>query len=138
MSDKINIFLDDVRGLHQMYYMSERYLFINHEFKIIRSVQEFKTYIDSIDLSKLNIISFDHDLTTEHYKDLKLNLCSTGTGGECLLYLIKKLKDNKIDNSNIYIVLHSQNGHAIDMMSSICQRENLNILGMTPKNSRYY
>lgn len=52
-----NIYLDDIRTP------------INNEWIIVRTYDEFIHKINEIGIDNINVISFDHDLADEHYRE---------------------------------------------------------------------
>lgn len=61
----MNIFLDDIRVPRDAYNYTKDYRYINLDWIIVRSYDEFTNYILNNGIPEL--ISFDHDLSDEHY-----------------------------------------------------------------------
>ncbi len=107
----MKIFLDDLRTPQQVYG--------ENNWTVVRSYNEFKELIDScFDIGlPISVISFDHDLADEHYKDLfdsykdmrDLNYdgYKEKTGLDALKYFLNKA--GKFSNSVYTIKIHSMN-----------------------------
>lgn len=113
-----NLFLDDERvpyspnGSHiDVYYYTHDDIYINHDWVIVRSYDQFIDYITKNGLPK--IVSFDHDLSDEHYQylinhsDVNYNKYTEKTGMECLKWLCEYCLDN---NKKLpKCLIHTQN-----------------------------
>lgn len=60
-----NLFLDDLRSVEEAYRQEKHEMFLHKEWIIVRSYDEFVSYIHRNGLPEL--ISFDHDLDETHY-----------------------------------------------------------------------
>lgn len=94
-----NLFLDDCRFPHHVKWIN----LPDVKWQIVRSYEEFTSFINKNGLP--DIISFDHDLADEHYKDLNRSFISKKirydsfkekTGYECAQWLIQYCVDNKL------------------------------------------
>jgi hypothetical protein len=108
------LFLDDVRLPHHCVVYKKESVYLDSDWDIVRSYEEFKDYIQLNGLPDL--ISFDHDLADEHYnplmytdggyndlyKDFKEK-----TGLDCAKWLVDYLIDNKM--SMCSFLIHSMN-----------------------------
>lgn len=91
MDNEYNLFLDDVR------IPKDIYNFINFKWTIVRSYKEFVEIITRNGLPSL--ISFDHDLADDHYKQLKdidYSKYKEKTGLHCAKWLIDYCLDNSL------------------------------------------
>jgi len=104
------VFLDDYRKPSDVFYLSVDFDYQeDNGWLIIKSYDEFFTYIINNDLPEL--ISFDHDLSQEHYlPDYQTNINYSEiqkTGYHALKWLIDYCKENKL--SLPVCKVHSQN-----------------------------
>jgi hypothetical protein len=63
-----HLFLDDIRFPIDSFYYTKNNIYIEKKWYIVRNYLEFIRYIQVNDIPK--VISFDHDLTNEHYDTL--------------------------------------------------------------------
>ena len=85
-----NLFLDDIRKPKDIYKD-------DYEWQIVRTYDDFVDYIEENGLPKF--VSFDHDLTIEHYcvSDGYLNnQYEDETGYDCLVWLCEYVKEHKL------------------------------------------
>ena len=67
------LFLDDVRDARDAYRILHKSIFLDFEWVHVKSYQEFVDVISDKYLyehSFPDVVSFDHDLSTEHYNDM--------------------------------------------------------------------
>jgi hypothetical protein len=104
------VFLDDYRKPSDVFYLSVDFDYQeDNGWLIIKSYDEFIKYIINNDLPEL--ISFDHDLSQEHYlPEHQTNINYSGiqkTGYHALKWLIDYCEENKL--SLPICKVHSQN-----------------------------
>lgn len=103
------LFLDDERYPRQVHWVQE--VFLNpFDWVIVRSYAEFVKYIEENGLP--SIISFDHDLSDEHYAEGFQGLPPRSdykekTGYECAKWLVEYCMDHKKKIPKFYV--HSLN-----------------------------
>jgi hypothetical protein len=122
-----NLFLDDVRVPKNAYVYKKEPFYIDREWTIVRSYHDFiQTVAERYSEGFFPcIISFDHDLTLEHYRMGTLTGFSsfdetatkTPTGWHCLKWFLKFCEVN--DYALPKILLHSQNDAGIKNMQSL-------------------
>jgi hypothetical protein len=94
------LFLDDVRSAEMVFMNTIDPIYENNdEWEIVRSFNEFVSYIEENGLPEL--ISFDHDLDFEHYKlenqqDIDYEKIEVKTGFHAAQWLINYCTDNKL------------------------------------------
>ncbi len=105
------LFLDDVRSAEMVFMNTIDPIYENNdEWEIVRSFNEFVSYIEENGLPEL--ISFDHDLDFEHYKlenqqDIDYDKMEIKTGFHAAQWLINYCADNKLKLPNFKV--HSMN-----------------------------
>lgn len=105
MTDKIKIYLDDVRTP------------IDSDWVVVRNYDEFVTLIDSINWDQIDCISLDHDLgdtaMMEYYRNVSPNYTlnyqniTEKTGLDCAKRLIEICLEKDLKMPQIYV--HSAN-----------------------------
>lgn len=65
--NKYCIYLDDIRMPCDSFHYTLDTRYNKLEWIIVRSYNEFVTFVKKVGLSNIDIISFDHDLADEHY-----------------------------------------------------------------------
>ena len=100
----IFLFLDDYRNPKDCFLYTKNTIYINEEWYIVRSYDEFVKFIEKNAFP--DYISFDHDLADVHYKDseewddyynnqsLTKNEHDEKTGYDCALWLVDYCIDN--------------------------------------------
>lgn len=111
---KYNLFLDDVRELHNCGYMKTN-IYFDRDWIIVRSYDEFVKYITEHGLPEL--VSFDHDLADEHYTNDMYKGVETyeknydkfkeKTGKDCAVWMCDYCQDNGKPFPNW--IVHSMN-----------------------------
>ena len=105
------LFLDDVRSAEMVFMNTIDPIYENNdEWEIVRSFNEFVSYIEENGLPEF--ISFDHDLDFEHYKlenqqDIDYDKMEIKTGFHAAQWLINYCADNKLKLPNFKV--HSMN-----------------------------
>ena len=105
------LFLDDVRSAEMVFMNTIDPIYENNnEWEIVRSFNEFVSYIEENGLPEF--ISFDHDLDFEHYKlenqqDIDYEKIEIKTGFHAAQWLINYCADNKLKLPNFKV--HSMN-----------------------------
>ncbi len=122
----MKLFLDDERKPKDAVLYKKQAVYWEIDWKIVRSYQEFVDYMLNNEMPEL--ISFDHDLTYEHYKFASATYIpygemTTKTGYHCLLWLLlycginRKLPEIMIHTMNIQGYNNMQN--LIDTYKSV-------------------
>ena len=94
------LFLDDVRSAEMVFMNTIDPIYENNnEWEIVRSFNEFVSYIEEKGLPEF--ISFDHDLDFEHYKlenqqDIDYDKMEIKTGFHAAQWLVNYCADNKL------------------------------------------
>jgi len=105
------LFLDDVRSAEMVFMNTIDPIYENNnEWEIVRSFNEFVSYIEEKGLPEF--ISFDHDLDFEHYKlenqqDIDYEKMEIKTGFHAAQWLVNYCADNKLKLPNYKV--HSMN-----------------------------
>jgi hypothetical protein len=110
-----NLFLDDVRFPKTTFDYTENPIYINEEWEIVRSYDQFVKFITENGLPYM--VSFDHDLAEAHYHESMymgskvymkyLETVSEKTGHDCVKWLVSYCMDNKLEFPLWY--LHTMN-----------------------------
>lgn len=113
---KYNLFLDDVRNPKGTFEYTKNDHYINDEWSIVRSYNEFVQFITENGLP--DMISFDHDLADPHYHESMyegndvymkyLETVSEKTGLDCTKWLVNYCMDNNLPFPEKWFV-HSMN-----------------------------
>jgi hypothetical protein len=112
-----NLFLDDVRipfdknndGIEDAWYYTHNPAYIDLDWVIVRNYKQFISYIIKNGLP--NLVSFDHDLADEHYKNWThptYDVYSEKTGYHCAKWLCEYCQNNNLKFPKYLI--HSFNG----------------------------
>ena len=106
-----NLYLDDFRIPSDSFEYIRNLIYINKEWKVVRSYDEFVKCIQENDIP--DVISFDHDLADEHYGLDVENIeayqyITERTGYDCAKWLINHCIDNKKELPKM-ILIHSMN-----------------------------
>ncbi len=107
-----NLFLDDNRFPGDVYGYTHKPIYLEKTWKIVRNYDEFVESIESDGIP--DIISFDHDLSMEHYgvhdnlTQDEYDLYTEKTGYHCAIWLLEYCMDNKLELPKI-ILVHSMN-----------------------------
>ena len=105
------LFLDDVRSAEMVFINTIDPIYENNnEWEIVRSFNEFVSYIEENGLPEF--ISFDHDLDFEHYKlenqqDIDYEKMEIKSGFHAAQWLVNYCADNKLKLPNYKV--HSMN-----------------------------
>jgi len=101
-----NLFLDDIRELKEVFLYTKNQLYLL-DWIIVRNYDEFVKTIEERGIPE--IISFDHDLSLEHYgSQLSYDQYIEKTGYDCAKWFINYCIDNKKELPAI-ILIHSMN-----------------------------
>lgn len=117
----MKLFLDDMRVPYDVFKMNLDFSYHkNEDWVIVKSYSDFTEFISNNDLPK--IISFDHDLSFDHYlsenqKNINYNTMSVKTGYHALEWLIVYCKLNKKPLPEIK--LHTQNIEGMKNMKKL-------------------
>jgi hypothetical protein len=107
----IKLFLDDVRSAEMVFMNTIDPIYENNnEWEIVRSFNEFVSYIEEKGLPEF--ISFDHDLDYDHYKhenqqDIDYDKMEIKSGFHAAQWLVNYCVDNKMKLPNYKV--HSMN-----------------------------
>lgn len=120
-TNNFKLFLDDIRTPKDGFLYAEKKLLLeasntqNCEWEVVRNYNDFCAFIDKFGLPA--VVSFDHDLHTEHiehYFDVtsKTGIIEYGnlkhkTGKHCAEYFMEKWREAKKPEVSIYV--HSAN-----------------------------
>lgn len=105
------LFLDDERVPKDAFYITGRPIYLDGDWSVVRSYNAFVEWITHNGLPEL--ISFDHDLGDEHYKDCDLGLpikydeYEEKTGYHAVKWLCEKCSEDMLRLPVIYC--HSMN-----------------------------
>lgn len=104
------LFLDDIRRPHDVYSYISDPIYLDLDWDIVRSYDEFVKYITQNKMPFF--ISFDHDLGREHYtfayeKEIPYDTFTEKTGYDCAKWLVDYCMDNNIKCPNFFS--HSMN-----------------------------
>lgn len=105
------LFLDDVRSAEMVFMNTIDPIYENNnEWEIVRSFNEFVSYIEEKGLPEF--ISFDHDLDYDHYKlenqqDIDYDKMEIKSGFHAAQWLVNYCTDNKLKLPNYKV--HSMN-----------------------------
>ena len=112
---KYKLFLDDIRNPQDVRYYINENIYLDEDWVIVRNYDEFVDKIKSCGIPYL--ISFDHDLSKEHYNPLMYKEDNSydelyeqfieKTGKDCADWLINYCIDNKIKCPQFMV--HSMN-----------------------------
>ncbi len=98
----MNLLLDDFRNEQMTFQASGNTIYLKEKWVIVKNYDEFVKFI--IDNPMPKLISFDHDLSDEHYGG---DYSKEMTGKDCADFLVNFCIDKKVDLPKILI--HSQN-----------------------------
>jgi hypothetical protein len=125
MQKTYNIFLDDERFLKDAFYLSGNDKYLELDWVIVRNYKEFvDLFVSKYSEKQIpNLISFDHDLSFEHYgigaesgfKEFDYSKIIEKTGMDCAKWLVEFCMDKNITLPEFLV--HSQN---------TCGRNNIN------------
>lgn len=107
----MRLFLDDIRVPYDVFKMTINPIFENNEdWVIVRDYYQFINYIKKYGLPEF--ISFDHDLSYEHYleenqSDIEYETLIEKTGYDASKWLVEYCMENGIEIPNYYV--HSAN-----------------------------
>jgi len=107
----MRVFLDDIRVPYDVFKMTINPIFENNEdWVIVRDYYQFVNYIKKFGLPEF--ISFDHDLSYEHYleenqSDIEYETLIEKTGYDASKWLVDYCMENGLDIPNYYV--HSAN-----------------------------
>jgi hypothetical protein len=116
------LFLDDYRTPNDTYKYTHKKMYLETDWIIVRSYDEFIKYIKNNGVPK--IISFDHDLGDEHYElhlngdDINYDNYTEKTGYDCAKWLINYILDEEKSPPQ-YIYIHSMNPAGSDNIKKI-------------------
>ncbi|MBN2894176.1 MAG: hypothetical protein JXL97_20060 [Bacteroidales bacterium] len=116
----MKLFLDDQRVPSNVAIRMDHGTFLKEPWKIVKNYNEFVDYVSNNEMPE--IISFDHDLTAEHYKyafaeSIPYGSLNDKTGYHCLLWLILFCEKAKVKLPEIFI--HTQNIEGAENMKNL-------------------
>jgi len=116
----MKLFLDDERQPHSIASSKNNVIYTNEPWKVVKNYDEFTNYIKNNEMPEL--ISFDHDLCSEHYRysfseNIPYGLLKEKTGYHCLVWLILYCNKNNIKLPKILI--HTMNETAEKNMNNL-------------------
>lgn len=109
MEKKYMLFLDDIRRPKGTFSYMGLPVFNEKNWIIVRNYYAFISLIEKKGIPE--VISFDHDLADEHYKQQEFDYSkedSEKTGYHCAKWLIDYCMDNKLELPH-EIIIHSMN-----------------------------
>ena len=98
------LFLDDISPVKEAYLHTHLDIFIEKQWDIVRSYNQFTEYITKNGLPEF--ISFDHDLGDTHYCEEK-EIYVEKSGYDCALWLVNYCQEYKLKSPDFYC--HSMN-----------------------------
>lgn len=115
-----NLFLDDERYPKTSYIYGDSELYETEDWKIVRNYNDFVKFIKENGVPKL--VSFDHDLSEEHYKAsnqtfLPYSDFKVKTGYHCLQWLL--LYCAKVNAKPPKILIHTLNLTGAENMKTL-------------------
>ena len=99
------LFLDDIRHNYDAFNYTNKSMFLQKKWVIVRNYEEFVQYITNNGMP--DFISFDHDLADEHYDHDNIQDYKEKTGLECAKWLVDYCIDNNVELPGYFC--HSQN-----------------------------
>jgi len=124
----VYLFIDDIRIPKECYLWMNDLMFLEKDWTVVRSYNEFVAHIESNGLPKF--ISFDHDLADTHYTPEYLwndyeaskawqdsQVHTEKTGFDCALWLVNYCQDKNCQIPDFYC--HSMNPVGRDKIISI-------------------
>lgn len=134
MTTTYNIFLDDNRNPIDVYEYTNRLEYKMFAWKVVRSYQEFvDLFTERLMNNELpRLVSFDHDLATEHYliaarnflNEFDENSVNIPTGWHALLWMINTYVED--DMKLPHILLHTKNPAGKKNMQSLIDEYGVN------------
>ena len=134
MTTTYNIFLDDNRNPIDVYEYTNRLEYKIFAWKVVRSYQEFvDLFTERLMNNELpRLVSFDHDLATEHYliaarnflNEFDENSVNIPTGWHALLWMINTYVED--DMKLPHILLHTKNPAGKKNMQSLIDEYGVN------------
>jgi hypothetical protein len=105
---KFNIFIDDFRNPKDAFLYTRNPLYNILKWDIVKNYDEFINFIINNGLSNIEFISFDHDISDEHYDDtISQENYTEKTGYDCAKWLVNYCMDNNFKLPNYFV--HSMN-----------------------------
>ncbi len=106
----MKLFLDDERQPYYVATLKDNAIYRKEPWTVVKNYNDFIKYIENNEMPEL--ISFDHDLCSEHYRyafseHIPYGIMKEKTGFHCLLWLILFCNKNTIKLPRILI--HTQN-----------------------------
>ncbi len=101
----MKIFLDDRINPYDIFQRDMDFDYYNNDWTIVRTYDDFINLIENND--NINIISFDHDLTNDHYRQ-ESNINYDNMTDKCGYHCLKYFLENKF-NPNTKLKIHSFN-----------------------------
>jgi hypothetical protein len=107
----MKILLDDIRSPYDVFMNTVDFEYYeNKDWVVIRTYEDFVNYITEHGTPEM--VSFDHDLTYEHYlsenqKDINYETMKVKTGYHAAMWLIEYCKNKNIELPKVKV--HSQN-----------------------------
>ena len=116
------LILDDVRDAEACFAVTGHQRYLQNDWVIVKTYKEFIKYIHDNDMPK--VISFDHDLASEHYaegahygfKDFNYNNVTEKTGYHAIQWLTETCLLNNIPLPECYC--HSMNPYGKKMIEA--------------------
>jgi hypothetical protein len=110
----MKLFLDDERQPKDVIKYYDNDIYWDNDWILVKNYSEFVDYISNHKMPE--IISFDHDLSQEHYKyasadNIPYSEFKTETGYHCLLYLILFCNNKQVKLPEILIHTMSITGY---------------------------
>lgn len=107
----MKLFLDDIRMPQDCLHYLKENIYIDPSWEIVRNYDEFVNFIEN-HFESIEIISFDHDLGRDHYKDaysaeIPYDEYTEKTGYHCAKFLVEYCLD--YDKKLPAFMCHSMN-----------------------------
>lgn len=117
----MKIFLDDRINPYDIFQRDMDFDYYNNDWTIVRTYDDFINLIENND--NINIISFDHDLTNDHYRQ-ESNINYDNMTDKCGYHCLKYFLENKF-NPNTKLKVHSFNPEGKKNMKNLIDEHKL-------------
>jgi hypothetical protein len=121
----MKLFLDDERQPKDVAIRLDNGIYMKEPWTVVKNFADFKNYLETNEIPEL--ISFDHDLTYDHYRYAVMNYIPYSefkdkTGYHCLLWLILFCHEKKVNLPKILI--HTMNVEGKNNMMNLLDTYN--------------
>jgi len=120
------LLLDDERGPELCFHKTGHQIYLQTNWTIVKNYNEFVKYIETNGLP--DVISFDHDLANEHYKNgadynwryFNYEIVKEKTGYHAALWLLTYIVSNDCKIPLLYV--HSANPYGSKMINKVLNK----------------